>query len=125
MELKSYMRYRSECGLAVKEPELVASLGTQGITSEIERLAVFGISPTGITDLPPLTLENGDLEHKIEITWEGEPAAFHKAQFAGLIPIQPQKCLRCDHEWQPRIKKMPVLCPKCKSPYWSRPRKSC
>ena len=31
-------------------------------------------------------------------------------------------CLRCRHEWIPRIPS-PVKCPKCLSPYWSRPRK--
>jgi predicted Zn-ribbon and HTH transcriptional regulator len=31
------------------------------------------------------------------------------------------KCGRCGHEWQKRIEK-PVHCPKCKSPYWNKPR---
>lgn len=35
------------------------------------------------------------------------------------------RCERCQHEWIPRkmIKKLPVVCPKCKSPYWNRPKK--
>ena len=47
------------------------------------------------------------------------------------------ECLRCGHKWVPRGlgeqdgKKPPEpaetdaprVCPKCKSPYWSRPRK--
>jgi len=32
------------------------------------------------------------------------------------------KCLRCDHEWIPRREEHPRVCPKCKSPYWDRPR---
>ena len=33
------------------------------------------------------------------------------------------RCERCEHEWVPRdIKIEPVVCPKCKSPYWNRPR---
>lgn len=46
------------------------------------------------------------------------------------------RCLRCEHEWVPRgldqepgkkppePKEEPRVCPKCKSPYWNRPRKN-
>lgn len=30
------------------------------------------------------------------------------------------KCKRCSHEWHPRKTELPILCPKCKSPYWDR-----
>lgn len=33
------------------------------------------------------------------------------------------RCERCNHEWIARIKEDPVICPKCKSPYWNLPRK--
>jgi DNA-directed RNA polymerase subunit RPC12/RpoP len=33
------------------------------------------------------------------------------------------RCLRCGHEWLPRQEQEPRCCPKCKSPYWDRPRK--
>ena len=34
------------------------------------------------------------------------------------------RCERCGHEWVPREKAQePRVCPKCKSPYWNRPRK--
>lgn len=42
------------------------------------------------------------------------------------------KCLRCSHEWIPRvgmeellgtIKEKPRICPNCKSAYWDIPRK--
>lgn len=34
------------------------------------------------------------------------------------------KCERCGHTWVPRstTEGEPVICPKCKSPYWNRPR---
>jgi type IV secretory pathway VirB2 component (pilin) len=33
------------------------------------------------------------------------------------------RCERCGHEWVPRIAGVdPCICPKCKSPYWNRPR---
>lgn len=34
------------------------------------------------------------------------------------------KCERCDHEWAPRKEGKPIICPKCKSPYWNVPKKN-
>lgn len=35
------------------------------------------------------------------------------------------RCERCGHGWVPRDKEQePRVCPKCKSPYWNRPRKT-
>ena len=43
------------------------------------------------------------------------------------------KCLRCQHEWIPRvsmeelegkIQKEPIICPNCKSAYWKTKRKN-
>ena len=31
-------------------------------------------------------------------------------------------CGRCFHSWQPRRPGAPRVCPKCKSPYWNKPR---
>ncbi len=40
------------------------------------------------------------------------------------ITVMGFKCDRCDHEWVPRdFETEPRVCPKCKSPYWNRPRK--
>ena len=40
------------------------------------------------------------------------------------ILLEGYKCERCGHEWVPRSKKeYPNVCPKCKSPYWDKPRK--
>ena len=43
----------------------------------------------------------------------------------GKVEIQVEgfKCERCDHEWIPRGKEEPSVCPGCKSPYWNKPRK--
>ncbi|MXZ62375.1 MAG: hypothetical protein F4Y98_01885 [Chloroflexi bacterium] len=39
------------------------------------------------------------------------------------ITVMGYRCERCDHEWIPRSRKRePRVCPKCKSPYWDRPR---
>jgi len=36
------------------------------------------------------------------------------------------QCERCGHRWVPRQEttEQPRVCPKCKSPYWNRPRKT-
>ena len=36
--------------------------------------------------------------------------------------IEKKKCIRCGHTWFPRKEQMPVICPKCFSPYWNRER---
>lgn len=34
------------------------------------------------------------------------------------------RCDRCGHEWVPKTEGfVPAVCPKCKSPYWNRPRR--
>lgn len=38
------------------------------------------------------------------------------------IELPKCKCLRCGAEWLPRVVN-PVTCPKCKSPYWMKPRR--
>jgi len=42
------------------------------------------------------------------------------------ITITKYKCSRCEHEWGRRSKDStdePVVCPKCKSPYWDKPKR--
>ena len=35
------------------------------------------------------------------------------------------KCERCGHEWVPKTSGVePMTCPKCRSPYWNRPRRT-
>jgi predicted Zn-ribbon and HTH transcriptional regulator len=42
----------------------------------------------------------------------------------GKIRIEGWICERCGHKWAPRnIKEEPKVCPKCKSPYWNKPRR--
>lgn len=38
------------------------------------------------------------------------------------IVIHGYRCERCGHQWVPREEGSPKVCPKCKSPYWDRPR---
>jgi DNA-directed RNA polymerase subunit RPC12/RpoP len=41
------------------------------------------------------------------------------------ITVMGYRCERCGGEWIPKdSEKEPVACPKCKSPYWNRPRKA-
>lgn len=40
------------------------------------------------------------------------------------ITIMGYRCERCEHEWIPRAQdRQPTICPKCKSPYWDRPKR--
>ena len=40
------------------------------------------------------------------------------------ITVMGFRCERCDHEWIPiNSSREPAVCPKCKSPYWNRPRR--
>ena len=44
----------------------------------------------------------------------------------GRVSVEGYKCERCGHIWVPRKydkNDFPVICPKCKSPYWNKPRK--
>ncbi len=42
-----------------------------------------------------------------------------------MLTVEGYRCERCAHEWIPRDKEQePVICPKCKSPYWNKPRKN-
>lgn len=36
--------------------------------------------------------------------------------------MEKNKCLRCDHEWLPRSPNKSVLCPKCRSNCWDKPK---
>lgn len=37
--------------------------------------------------------------------------------------VKAYRCERCGHEWTPRGEEEPRACPKCKNPYWNRPRR--
>ncbi|MGO9646140.1 MAG: hypothetical protein ACLPY5_15520 [Candidatus Bathyarchaeia archaeon] len=39
------------------------------------------------------------------------------------IEVEGYECTRCGHQWIPRSDDHPTICPKCKSPYWDRPKK--
>jgi len=41
----------------------------------------------------------------------------------GEITLKGYVCERCKHKWVPRDKQKPMVCPKCKSPYWDRKRR--
>jgi DNA-directed RNA polymerase subunit RPC12/RpoP len=43
----------------------------------------------------------------------------------GKIKLDGFVCERCGHKWVKRANSEgePVVCPKCKSPYWNKPRR--
>lgn len=42
----------------------------------------------------------------------------------GKVKLDGFVCERCGHTWLPREKEEPRVCPRCKSPYWDRPRRA-
>lgn len=59
----------------------------------------------------------------------------NKKEYEISINIHAFKCLKCGHEWIPRVdieqlkngikeENKPRICPKCKSAYWDRPKKN-
>ena len=40
-----------------------------------------------------------------------------------VIMMKGLRCERCGHQWVPRDLNEVKVCPKCKSPYWDRPRR--
>jgi predicted Zn-ribbon and HTH transcriptional regulator len=42
----------------------------------------------------------------------------------GEVTLKGYKCERCGHVWLPKEQEAPRVCPKCKSPYWDRPRRT-
>jgi predicted Zn-ribbon and HTH transcriptional regulator len=41
------------------------------------------------------------------------------------ILIRGHRCHRCNHAWRPKnLEEAPIVCPKCKSPYWKKPKKA-
>jgi len=40
----------------------------------------------------------------------------------GKIRLDGFICERCQHQWLSRKNQKPTVCPKCKSPYWDKPR---
>ncbi len=43
------------------------------------------------------------------------------------VQVWGYQCERCQHIWVPRVSsgdELPAVCPKCKSPYWNKPRQT-
>jgi len=39
------------------------------------------------------------------------------------VYIKGHRCYLCGHEWKPNsMQKLSKVCPKCKSPYWDKPK---
>ncbi len=45
-----------------------------------------------------------------------------REEFGHKVLIKGNKCYRCEHIWIQREEEKPSVCPKCKSPYWDRPK---
>ena len=52
------------------------------------------------------------------------PTTIYTIMIIPFIMLLKKTCLRCGHKWVQRVEHDPVSCPRCKSPYWNRPRKN-
>lgn len=50
----------------------------------------------------------------------------HIQYYMAKVKLDGYRCERCEHTWIPRDTTIgePVICPKCKSPYWNKPRRN-
>ena len=54
---------------------------------------------------------------------EDFPERVLASEKAGVKGLQNQACYRCGKTWWPRTPSKPKRCPRCKTPYWDRPRR--
>lgn len=48
-----------------------------------------------------------------------------EGEYGANVLIRGHKCYRCGHEWRPyELSEVPRVCPKCKNPYWDRPKQN-
>ena len=66
-----------------------------------------------------LTLKSVTLKGKVYIGECLQPGIMGKIK----ITLDGYQCERCKHQWIPRGKQNPIICPRCKSPYWDKPKK--
>jgi predicted Zn-ribbon and HTH transcriptional regulator len=53
---------------------------------------------------------------------DGDYSHVYNQSMNKRIELPTLKCLRCGHEWVPNRPVEPKVCPKCKSPYWNKPK---
>ena len=54
---------------------------------------------------------------------KGSTGEMARKEAGWKVSIIGNKCYRCGHAWIPRnIEDKPAVCPKCKNPYWDRPK---
>ncbi len=108
----------------------------RGVEDAISLLMAQGALRYGVVEPYPLggiaTEEETALAEELMADYD-EAAARHEVLVVeidderwvwGIKDTLPHlQCLRCGHEWMPRSEERPGNCPKCKSPYWDKPRK--
>ena len=57
------------------------------------------------------------------INMKDRSISMKKEDSGANVLILGHRCYRCGHAWVPRdIGEIPEICPKCKSPYWKKPK---
>jgi hypothetical protein len=82
-----------------------------------DELESFSMDPNKKFVRGRIVFDNGNLTIQLEA--EGHIETFDAEMVVGMSPTT---CKRCSHEWIRRRPDLPKTCPKCKSPYWNKPR---
>jgi predicted Zn-ribbon and HTH transcriptional regulator len=71
-----------------------------------------------------------EFERKVKINMSDKPIPTEDMIITEMEDIikRGYKCKRCGHGWEPRAfaqsLEIPTTCPRCKSPYWNKERRS-
>lgn len=82
-------------------------------------LVRYGEREKGISCSPSLSrLNSGTNQTTIDIIHH----KVYNHAMNNIFELPTLKCLRCGHYWYPKRPALPKVCPKCKSPYWNKPK---
>ncbi len=117
---------------AVGDPYIIAARSaTERVAAQrfVAELLGMGLVPYGIPlgQRVAIALFGGNSLRDCQwVPWSSAPAPAGgdplPTQAVVLLPPSEYTCTRCGHTWQPQQAKQPRICPKCKSPYWDRPK---
>lgn len=101
------------------------------VDAQLDEMGVGSINEANVpTKAPNQGLTNDQLNdywlgyyHGRAHARTGEPPIGSIRREESEVQLTRFGCLRCGHHWIPRKPERPRICPKCKSPYWDKPRR--